>query len=360
MTRIAVIADDLTGALDTVSPFAERGMRTAVFVSSDRLDIASESETEVIAVNTESRHLLPRAAADRAAHAARLLKDWKPEIVLKKIDSRLKGNVGAEAAAIARVIGARSLVVAPAAPDVGRIVIRGKVTGAGVGEPIDVAAAFAGCGLDVVVPDAGSGDELAGVAASAVSDASRLFVCSRGLAKVLAGWCPLRLKRRQLEWEEPILLAIGTRDPMTITQIDHLVARGGFSRIVAEQGRFADTLVPNGRIVIQCAGEKGEPGELVASRFASGIADRLKSVEVRTLLLSGGDTAAAVMRALDIRRVTVCGEAQPGLPWFMIPMAGQDMTVICKSGGFGGPDALLHLFPVPPAIETRRVISHGL
>jgi uncharacterized protein YgbK (DUF1537 family) len=69
-------------------------------------------------VNTLSRHLEPAAAAAITGQVAGLCSATCAHLVLKKIDSRTRGNVAVEAESIARVLGARRLIVAPAVPGI--------------------------------------------------------------------------------------------------------------------------------------------------------------------------------------------------------------------------------------------------
>ena len=112
---LAIIADDLTGALDSAAPFAARGLRAVAALGPDGLEAALASGAAVVAVNTLSRHLAPEAAAV-AAEAARQCLAAGAQLLLKKVDSRLRGNAGPEAEAIARVLGVEALLVAPAVP----------------------------------------------------------------------------------------------------------------------------------------------------------------------------------------------------------------------------------------------------
>ena len=85
--RIAIIADDLTGALDTSTPFALRGLRVAVPLTLESMDDALASDPEVIAINTKSRAFATEAAASRIAEAGRrLLHAARPAIIFKKIE----------------------------------------------------------------------------------------------------------------------------------------------------------------------------------------------------------------------------------------------------------------------------------
>ena len=62
------------------------------------------------------------------------------------------------------------------------------------------------------------------------------------------------------------------------------------------------------------------------------------------LVLSGGDTASLVCRALDVRAIELCREVAPGIPYGILhggPFDG--LPVATKSGGFGCPDALMQV-----------------
>ena len=91
-----------------------------------------------------------------------------------------------------------------------------------------------------------------------------------------------------------------------------------------------------------CSGEVAADPQTVAARFAKSLATEIRRARPATLLLTGGETAAAVLEALEVKLVQVRGEAAPGLAWFEIPAAGSG-TIACisKSGGFGNEDTLV-------------------
>jgi uncharacterized protein YgbK (DUF1537 family) len=354
MTRIAIIADDLTGALDTASPFACRGLKTEVALDVDNLAAITEGETEVLGVSTNSRHLSASEAGKRAAKAATIIKAWGPSLVLKKIDSRLKGNIAVEIEAVAEVFRLLQVEVAPAVPDVGRLVRGGKVVGAGVGEPLDIANKLGFLRVPVSIRDASHADDLEQLAASWEEMPGTLYVCARGLAVAFAQRFGRGGAGPHLSIEEPVIAAIGSRDPVTDRQVDLLCEAGDFHRISAPDGLVPAAAGPWGRIVYQCTGDARAPTKLVAQHFARGIAGAVASANPRTLLMSGGDTALAILRELGVTRLGICGEAAPGLPWFMIPLgSGPNVAAISKSGGFGDDGVLLRLFsPSPSSRES--------
>jgi uncharacterized protein YgbK (DUF1537 family) len=63
------------------------------------------------------------------------------------------------------------------------------------------------------------------------------------------------------------------------------------------------------------------------------------------LILTGGETASFVLRALGATGINLAGEIAPGIPWGMVEGGIADgCTVVTKSGGFGQRDALVRAF----------------
>ena len=59
------------------------------------------------------------------------------------------------------------------------------------------------------------------------------------------------------------------------------------------------------------------------------------------LILTGGETALTVCRAMGGTSIEVLGEALPGVPLGVLRGPGWEVPLATKSGGFGAPDALL-------------------
>jgi uncharacterized protein YgbK (DUF1537 family) len=58
-------------------------------------------------------------------------------------------------------------------------------------------------------------------------------------------------------------------------------------------------------------------------------------------VLTGGDVAAAVCRAIGVRTIWLRGEVLPAIPW--VTLAGLDLDgfpAVTKAGSFGPPEAL--------------------
>lgn len=345
MTRIAIIADDLTGALDTASPFACRGLDVRVALDSDAIDAAVKLSPDVIAVSTNSRNLLPDQASAAAQFAAERLQSWQPDLVLKKIDSRLKGNIGPETLAIAQVFQPTRIIAAPAVPDQGRFVRRGHVEGMGVEAALDVATCFIGLSIAVSVPDTESKNDLSHVAETWRPGDGKLFVCARGLAAAFAERFGKNIAPRKFKAASPVIMAIGSRDPVTLKQISILRAKAdNCIAVEAPQGKVPTQIEEGSLKVLICSGEMTKSAHDVAEVFAWSVTAEIIRTRPSTLLLTGGDTAVVILRALGCHVLHVGGEAAPGLPWFEINMdGGHRITTISKSGGFGSPDILARL-----------------
>jgi uncharacterized protein YgbK (DUF1537 family) len=69
---------------------------------------------------------------------------------------------------------------------------------------------------------------------------------------------------------------------------------------------------------------------------------RLARTRPATLLLTGGETAIAVLRALAVDGLRLTGELEPGLALGTLAGGPHDgLVVMTKAGGFGDVDALV-------------------
>lgn len=94
--KILVLADDLTRATDCAAVCVLAGVPTKVVTDTAFL----QPGRGVIVVNTETRHAPPRVAARRVATVVRWAQRHGVRHLFKKTDSTLRGNIGAELAAL--------------------------------------------------------------------------------------------------------------------------------------------------------------------------------------------------------------------------------------------------------------------
>lgn len=385
--RVAIIADDLTGALDAAAPFATQGAGTRVVIALEQLETALASwagdPPEVIAVNTESRHLSPEAAAVRVAKAARTLSSLAPEWWFKKIDSTLRGQVVAEALALRQMTG-RRLLLAPAVPSQGR-----TVRGAEVhvdGEPL-AATAY---GQDArSAPPAGPLDRLfaresvplaryrplPGAALPDMdcvcdaADPTDLARIQSAMAEAAADWLPVgaaglasamarqlfggkRPRQASLQGVARRLYAVGSRSPRAAAQLALLRASAPelpVCQALSPQATAPDRMEAG--ILVPGPGTGEETAEAVAAAMGAQVARLVARWSEGTglLLLTGGDIAMAALQRLGVVSIEVVAEWAPGVPLGRLD-GDPNRLVITKAGGFGEPELLV-------ALERRLVAS---
>ncbi|MEM2885991.1 MAG: four-carbon acid sugar kinase family protein, partial [Thermoproteota archaeon] len=124
--KFGIVADDLTGALDTGLEFWKKGLRTVV-VTSPVCVAKYAKRFDAISVDTSSRLSSPRKARGKGEEAARLLRRHGAKFFYKKVDSTLRGNVGAEIEAAMDELRIRTTVLAPSLPEQGRTVVGGEL-----------------------------------------------------------------------------------------------------------------------------------------------------------------------------------------------------------------------------------------
>jgi 4-hydroxythreonine-4-phosphate dehydrogenase len=335
VTRILVLADDLTGAADCAAAFLGRAREVRV-----RLDgrVPARDAVAVVDLDTRSRPERAARAAVKRAFASRAAK--RASLLYKKIDSTLKGHVAAELAALRPHLGRRPLVFVPAFPAQARVVrdarllvrdrpvagdLRALLAKAGfpvaqVASPSPAAlrAALA-IGARAFVCDASTDADLDRVARAGLALRPRpLFVGSAGLARALARTLPRRRPAaRPAVARRPVITVVGSASPVSATQARRLSRdRAGVLVQLAWSRRPEARDIPAvrrlGRVVAQAAPKAH-------------------------YVLTGGETARAVLGALGIRDYRLLGEVEPGVPFGM----ARDGTLICtKAGAFGGPGTL--------------------
>ena len=117
--RFGIIADDLTGATDAAAAFARQGFSAAVALHGCSL---KSVDTLVLALSTDSRHDTPTAARRKVVRACTRLRHARRQLLFKKIDSTVQGNIVAEAEAFRDSGAFESVLFCPANPAQSRTV----------------------------------------------------------------------------------------------------------------------------------------------------------------------------------------------------------------------------------------------
>jgi len=125
MVRVAVIADDLTGANATGVLLGKSGLSTSTLLDRDNI---SRLDCDCLICPTDSRGLGGASAYDRVYQTANLLKSPGIRLYSKRVDSTLRGNLGAETDAMLDALGKDWIAVAVACfPRAKRVTVGGRL-----------------------------------------------------------------------------------------------------------------------------------------------------------------------------------------------------------------------------------------
>lgn len=344
MLEIAVIADDLTGAADTGIQFRSLYGEVLLMADSGLAARPPAPVPEVLAVHTSSRALPAAQARARLRLAAERLTLWRPGRVFKKVDSGLRGNIGAETDALVDTLGLHLSFIAPAFPRAGRTTVDDihlvhgqpvaesemgrdpatpvtesrlsrviaaqsrhpvghvglETVAAGGDDLLSAVRRLADAGVRHIVFDAAEAGHLAAVAGLALGPfPDALLVGSAGLAQ---GLCDCR-PHAAPPARAPIaagpghhLIALGTASPRARRQVEVLAAAFPCALVEMEAGRLAKTdLVPEeadlseladrlaaGDVVVRIAPPAGETSARTTRRVAGGFGALIAALVART------------------------------------------------------------------------------
>ena len=341
--KVLILADDLSGAADCAAPFAARGLRTVVTLGDPR----GVDDSDVVAIDADTRRLPAEQAGEEVGRLVRAHARGAGQLLYKKIDSTLRGHVGTEVAAalaeLRRFTPDAQVVVARAFPKQGRVT-RGKQQYAnGIRVAASLPALLAEAGLSHAhICDAESEANLAAIAA--FTPRSALWVGSAGLARHL-DLGPSRPKGRDDRLKSfpqlsgPVLFVIGSTSFVSQQQGDMLAREAGVQEICFDPTSMKITpLKISGDTLVRLPKKINMHPD--AARFALAYFLAPHVHRAGALVLTGGDTARAVLQTIGVTGLRVWGEAEPGVA-FSIAMGAWERPVITKAGGFGDASTLV-------------------
>jgi D-threonate/D-erythronate kinase len=382
VNRLVIVADDLTGALDSAARFVPAYGPIGAFWSPGDMPDAGPSgagpsgagpsdmkssggepsggepsdvgPSGVRAFDTGTRDLEPGMALRAITRFAPLLR--RGGIAFKKIDSLLRGHVRLEL--LACLEGFDHCVLAPAFPYQGRITRGGRqwVRYAGQWKPLDVD--LQGIDPRVQVHDAETQDDLAAIVEAGRRLPGRVLWCGTGglagaLADGMAGALADRMAGALTDrmvgaltgdlpvprpgLPSPILALIGSDHPVSVAQ----VAAVGSAHV--RLGRAAMAVQPIAAVTVDL--HPGTPRDLACRQITGAFHGLLHRISrPGTLIVAGGETLRALCDALGVHHLEVDGEIEPGAPTSVMrggPWDGQ--RVLSKSGAFGDTGFLARL-----------------
>lgn len=124
---IYVIADDLTGANDTGVQFAKKGYNTMVSILDKQSTIIIPNNLDVFVMDTETRELEDKTVRKILRNILKKININKKDIVYKKVDSTLRGNMGVEIEEIIMIFNRDICIFSPSYPSYQRITVGGHL-----------------------------------------------------------------------------------------------------------------------------------------------------------------------------------------------------------------------------------------
>jgi uncharacterized protein YgbK (DUF1537 family) len=351
MPGIAVLADDLSGAAEVAAKFLGRATELSLLLDTFRpspglvvTDLNTRTMTQLDAVRTMRAALAEVPAGTR---------------VVKKIDSLLRGHVGAEVAVLAE---RGPVMVAAALPSLGRTVRDGVLylgdtplheTRAWAAEselpPLSVADLFRGLAgsARITVCDAETDADLDAIVSASSRRPDVQLVGTSALAAALARTLPVR--RVNTEHHPPsktVLTVIGTAAPVAAGQAEALVADGARAVSVDARALLHDKADPepiqralaHGSVVVTIGGVL-DPAEAQLVSAALGRFIATVQAEYRPdLVLTGGETARAVVDAVGITALRPVHEIHHGA---VVSLTPDGRRVVTRPGSFGDTNSLV-------------------
>lgn len=396
---LVIIADDLTGAMDSSGHFAGQGLSTTILLERDY-----SSDAEVVAVTTDSRAEDPKTARNRVQQ---VMKKFSGRIIYKKIDSTLRGNIGVELEAVLENRKYDKVLVAPAFPAMGRTTENGvllvngtpvaetsfaydpvlpvreshiptlleqtmdqRVTWVGIDEneasPESFFRHVSRLSQRIVVCDVKHQSHFSGIVRATVLAGENWLLCgSSGLARemhlLVEKDRTSRLQAVSGNLQGALLVVVGSRNPISGKQLEfaqdavglpifnvnvECLSREDWTREemekILETARL--TLPKKRRLALSTTFSSYQPDlkHSLPGFLADATEIILTEQRISGLFLSGGDIAVEVCRRLKVPALSVCGEIEPGIPAGMtVGNREESMRVVTKAGGFGQIDTLV-------------------
>jgi D-threonate/D-erythronate kinase len=361
VTSLRLLADDLTGALDTAAEFAGLVGPVPVFWNGA---IPDELPANA-ALDSTTRELDPEQAGAIVAEMTPHLAD--ATIAFKKVDSLMRGATIVELASCLRAGGWDHCVLAPAFPYQGRITRGGRqyasapggnwiqVGGDLIAELRALGLAAQAGRLDAVLPpgvsvfEAETHDDLRRVVATAQRCGDKvLWSGTGGLAQAIAADSHRAVSATL---PLPILGLFGSDQAATAGQ---LAACARHWTELQDGGPAGADILARGMSTAGIAlasfiHPDGTSRPAASGRIAREMQRLIQQLDPPgSLVVAGGETLRSLCLSLGATSLEVQGRMVPGVPRSVMRGGRWDgVTVVSKSGAFGHPTLLRDLLPIP-------------
>ena len=402
LRQYLILADDLSGAADCAAGFAAAGWRTQVLLGTDDGSDQHAIPADVLTIDTDSRRESAEQSAAKLRSA--LMLHGAGRTVLKKIDSTLRGGWAAEVAALQSALGQMALVIPsfPAMGRTlvdGIVQVRGQrladtdtwqlehanqedrpaqmLRNAGLhteNVALDVTTQGAPAvaqwmelartrGVQALVFDVASDTDLQTLAQASIEARSAFCVCSAGLSHAIARQTQASrnaaINAQHASGQGGVITLVGSMSAVAREQLRFLAEQPEVRVHEVSPGLLRDNTSINdtelqslqktlqrqmaqGLDVVVCIGTDAafDPAEgpQLATRLAQALGNAFK--HATGMVLTGGETARAVLQQRGIHRLHVRTECEPGVVLSQSASASTPQWIATKAGAFGNAQSL--------------------
>lgn len=398
MIRLLVLADDLTGAIDTSIQFSKHGISTLVTLETS-LESVKNLDAEVIAVDMETRHTDKRTASAVVSRLVQEANQIGIRWIYIKVDSTLRGNIGSELEAALMANGNDKLFFVPAFPAAKRItcnaiqyvdnvplnetmyandpftpVVSGFIPDI-IAEQTDLPIITVtlddlndvkalSTQKSIVVVDAKNEEELFQIASTLLKDdRNTLMAGSAGFAMMFSQMLGLEEELRSnsfLRNAKRVLVVCGSLNSISAKQVAYAESVGMQSmRIPEEQKNSADYFkseagqvdfkqmchaLEQDKVLILKALLMEETfvscdtqinNRQVAQNIGSLVVELMRQCDVDYLVVFGGDTLYGILTQMGGSLINLNKEFEPGIVCSTVSFENRPLCIISKAGGFG-------------------------
>jgi uncharacterized protein YgbK (DUF1537 family) len=385
------VADDFTGASDTLATLARGGMRARLF--RDLPEPRELTGLDAWGIATHARSLGRAEMIRLAARIGEGLAHLAPDFLHLKICSTFDsgpdiGNVALLAHGLADALGIADIAVIGGQPSLGRHAIFGTLFARGPDRQIhrldrhpvmaihpvtpmheaDLIRHLANLGLNGIehvgrgkagrgfprLYDAVDQADIDAAGQDLLASGKRLLVM--GASSVAEAWLASQPSRPARSPEPvatagPILTFVGSRSSLTTSQVAEVrdmpclpinpAELVGDAASTEANVTWAQTHLSRGQNVIafltaETAG--GVSAAELAERSADLVARIIDTVPIGGLVVAGGDTSSAIVNRLAPDWLDHAGAVCPGVPILRARLSGKLLPMILKGGQMGGDD----------------------
>lgn len=395
-----MIADDLTGALDAGVSFAAAGIRTCVGQGDYFLRNEEARQCSVQVTVAETRHVSAQDAYAQVYDLVMKAAGCGFTCIYKKTDSALRGNPGAEIAAVRDASGEKTVCFVPAFPKMNRVTRQGvqyidgtipvaeSVFGADPFNPVRSSSvleilaqtteehAYLASPAEnvydegIAVFNAQTEADILRITRSLVkSGNTKLLAGCAGLASVLPQVLQFPTDEKKADFPNGHLAVFcGSINPISLAQCQaavdwgaprfHLMEHGRFLHPEALAERITQALRTSPVTVFDTgsAEVQGTDPKRIAEQVSVVIKDVAERNTGSILLIIGGDTLIAFIRTMEIGIIIPVAELFPGVALAKYHYQGNWHFLISKSGGFGDEKLLMDIYEkLNPKEEPQEV-----